>query len=398
MSLVALIAAYHESDEPGGGLRATLPLAGRTLIERQARLAAAAGATPIVIAVERVPPELLAAIDRLRGEGLKLVVARNAGEAAEAVEPGDRLLLIGDGLIAAQSHVARLQALGGPVVLTIPDVRGDDRYERIDSSSRWAGLAIVDGALLRQTASMLRDWDLQSTLLRRTIQSGARQLSVAGAGDEPLVVAEGREDLAQLESAIVAAAAERRKDWVSAYLLAPFEQAATRLLMGGAASPSLVGIGAIAGWTLSTIAFASSWRGTGMALALAATPLEGLAERLSLLRMRLAGEDGWWTHLLPFLAAAALVALASSLSPRAGWGGFALAAFILAFQVALALEPGGRDGPVSVWLAERKGLAWLLFPFAVTGLWSEGLAILGAYAAASFFWVQRRAHARGQAD
>ena len=39
MALAALIAAYHESGEPGH-LRATLPLAGRTVIERQARLAA----------------------------------------------------------------------------------------------------------------------------------------------------------------------------------------------------------------------------------------------------------------------------------------------------------------------------------------------------------------------
>src|SRR5947209_268366 len=70
MTLAALIAAYHESNEPGGSLRATLPLAGRTLVERQARLASAAGAAPIILAVERVPPELTAAIDRLRAEGL----------------------------------------------------------------------------------------------------------------------------------------------------------------------------------------------------------------------------------------------------------------------------------------------------------------------------------------
>src|SRR5206468_11427131 len=105
MTLAALIAAYHESDEPGGGLRATLPLAGRTLVERQVRVAAAAGASPVVVAVERVPPELTAAIDRLRAEGVKLIVARSAAEAAEAVHPQDRLLLLGDGLIAAESHM-----------------------------------------------------------------------------------------------------------------------------------------------------------------------------------------------------------------------------------------------------------------------------------------------------
>jgi len=53
MGVGALIGAYQEDDS--GGLRALLPLAGRTLIEYQARCAAAAGAAPIVVMVERVP-------------------------------------------------------------------------------------------------------------------------------------------------------------------------------------------------------------------------------------------------------------------------------------------------------------------------------------------------------
>src|SRR4051812_14013702 len=393
MTLAALIAAYHESDEPGGGLRATLSLAGRTLVERQVRLAAAAGASPLIVAVERVPPELTAAIDRLRGEGLKLVVARTAAEAAEAVHPQDRLLLLGDGLIAAETHMTRLASLGGYAILTIPDVRADERYERIDADSRWAGLALLDGALLQQTASMLRDWDLQSTLLRRVVQAGARQLAVTGdTADEPLLVAEGPEDLAELESRIVAGSAARRRDWVSRWLLGPLEAAATRLLMPGGMTPGLVGIGAIGFWTFSLIAFASHWLGTGMALALLATPIEGVAERLGLLRMRLSSEEGWWTHILPVLAAGTLLALGWTLTPTHGWGCLALGVTVIAFQAALTVEMGSRRGPGAVWLAERKGLAWLMLPFAATGWWATGLGALAAYAAGSFFWVQRQVH------
>jgi hypothetical protein len=393
MTLAALIAAYHESDEPGGGLRATLPLAGRTLVERQARLAAAAGASPVILVVERVPPELTAAIDRLRAEGMKLIVARSAGEAADAVGPRDRLLLLGDGLIAAESHMTRIAALGGHVILTIPDVRADERYERIDADSRWAGLAMIDGALLQETARMLRDWDLQSTLLRRTVQAGARQLAVTGdMADEPLLVAEGPGDLAELEMRIVAGSAARRRDWVSRWLLGPIEAAATRMLMPGGMTPGLVGLGAVAFWTFSLIAFGSRWLGTGMTLALLATPLEGVAERLGLLRMRLSSEQGWWTHILPLLGAGALLALAWTLTPTRGWGCLVLAVTTIAFQAALSVEMAGRRGPGAVWLAERKGLAWLLLPFAATGLWSVGLGALAAYAAGSFFWVQRQVH------
>jgi len=59
---------------------------------------------------------------------------------------------------------------------------------------------MIDGALLQETSRMLRDWDLQSTLLRRTVQAGARQLAFTGdTAAEPLVVAEGPGDLADLE-------------------------------------------------------------------------------------------------------------------------------------------------------------------------------------------------------
>ncbi len=111
MALAALISAYHETGEPGSPLRATLPLAGRTVVERQARLAAAVGAHPVVVFVERVTAELAAALDRLRGEGVSPILARSVAEAAEAIEPDDRLLLIGDGLVAEPAHFTRVAAL-----------------------------------------------------------------------------------------------------------------------------------------------------------------------------------------------------------------------------------------------------------------------------------------------
>ena len=73
MALGALLGAYHEDDL--GGLRALLPLAGRTLLEYQVRCAVAAGAAPIVIIVERVPAALQDAIERLRLDGIPIFPA-----------------------------------------------------------------------------------------------------------------------------------------------------------------------------------------------------------------------------------------------------------------------------------------------------------------------------------
>lgn len=392
-TLAALIAAYHEADEPGGGLRATLSLAGRTLVERQARLAASAGADPIILLVERIPAPLLVAIDRLRGEGFKLVVARNAQEAAEAVHPDDRLLLVADGLVAGQGHIDRLLAVGASSLLTVPDLRVDDRFERIDAHSRWAGLALLDADLLKQTAAVLQDWDLQSTLLRRAVQGGARQIAVRGEpADDRLVVAERADDLDDMQARILAGAGAGSADWVSRYLSAPLEQALTRLLMPtqfGASTLCVIAAGATG---LAAGAFAAGWLWLGMLLLLLATPLDGTAERLSALRVEVSGGPSWWSHLLPTLAAAALLALAWRLTESSGWGCLALAAATIACVAAARVEAAGHRSRGGLFLAERKGMTLLLLPFALTGFWVAGLVALTAYAAGSFFWVQRQVH------
>lgn len=391
MALAALISAYHESPDSPGQLRATLPIAGRTLIERQARLAAAAGAAPVVILVERVPPELVAAIDRLRGDGIGARVARSVEEAAAAIAPDQHLLVVADGLLADRAHVTRLFSAGGASLLTVPDAGHDERYERIDAGSRWAGLALLDGDMLRRTAAMLQDWDLQSTLLRRAVQGGARQIAVNGS-ERPPVIAERVSDLAPVQARLVAGASGGGEDWVSGHLLAPVEPALTRLLMPTAMTPIWCYALALTLTGLGALSFLQGWRVAGVALLLLATPLDGVAERLASLRMQRSGKDGWLARALPFAAGAALAALGWNLAADHGWGALAIVATTLLFLLALRGERSERPIPRRHWLAERKGMSWLLLPFAATGTWIAGLGALAAYACGSFFWAQRAVH------
>ena len=393
MALTALIAAYRESDEPGGPLRAVLPLAGRTLIERQAKLAARAGARRILVLVERVPPALLAAVDRLRRDGLTVALARGADEAAGEVDPADPILLVADGFVGDEAHLRRLAAAAPPALLTVPDAEVDDRFERIDGESRWAGLALIDGALLADTAAMLRDWDPQSTLLRRAVQSGARMLSIrSGPGPAPLTVAERAADLAGVHRAIVDRAASGRGDWISQYLLGPLERAATHALMGGRASPRTIGLAAVALTAFGAGAFVWHFLWAGLLLLLLATPLDGIADRLARLRLEDGIGESWWSHLLPALAGAALLALGASLGRGYGWGAVLLAAATVLFLLAERFEVEGRRPRGLTFLAERKGMTWLMLPFAAAGLWLAGLFALFAYAVGSFFWAQHAVH------
>jgi hypothetical protein len=394
VALTALIAAYRESDERGGPLRAVLPLAGRTLIERQARLAALAGARRILVLVERVPPELLAAVDRLRRDGMMVGFARNAGEAADEVDPFEPILLVADGFIGDESHVRRVVASAPHTLLTVADSRVDDRFERIDATSRWAGLALIDGALLRETAAMLRDWDPQSTLLRRAVQAGARMIAVGGEPAEArLTIAERASDLVAVHRRIVHRAASGRGDWISQYLLGPLERAATHLLMPTGATPLAIGLGALLLTALGGLAFGRDYLWIGLILLLLATPLDGIADRLARLRLDPGIGESWWAHLLPALAGAALLALGVSLSETHGWGTILISAATILFLLAQRFEVEGKEVRGLIFLAERKGLAWLMLPFALFGHWIGGLAALFAYSVASFFWAQRRVHA-----
>src|SRR3546814_16443791 len=64
-----------------------LPLAGWTVVERQARLAARAGAEHLVICADRASPALNSALARLRGEGLNPEIARNVADAGDLIPP-----------------------------------------------------------------------------------------------------------------------------------------------------------------------------------------------------------------------------------------------------------------------------------------------------------------------
>ncbi len=394
MALAALISAYHESDEAGAPLRALLPLAGRTLIERQAKLAASAGAQRILVLVERVPPELLAAVDRLRGEGLVVGLARNASDAAEEVDPSDSVLLFADGFIGDEDEVRRLASAVAPALLTVPDGVLDERYERIDAESRWGGLGLIDGVLLADTAAMLRDWDPQSTLLRRAVQADARMIAVGSEAEfARMTIAERASDLADVHRAIVARAATGRSDWVSTYLLAPIERSAAHALMSSRVDALMIGAAAAVLTGLGALLFVWHYLWIGLALLLLATPLDGIADRLARLRMEDGLDQSWWSVLLPILGATALMTASLSLGRVHGWGVVVAGGATLLFVLAQRLEIGRRRIRGERLLAERKGMTWLMLPFAAAGFWLAGLGALAAYAVGSFFWAQNRVHA-----
>jgi hypothetical protein len=390
MAIGALIGAYQEDDS--GGLRALLPLAGRTLLEYQVRCAVAAQAAPIVVVVERVPQALQDAFERLRLDGIGVFPVSDVNEAVSRFEAGSMILLIGDGVVPPVDLVSQLAEEPEPAVGTVADDEQHAAFERIDGESRWAGVAVVDSRLLASTAAMLGDWDLQSTLLRRTLQDGALRVRAADEGGEPLL-AESADQLAGFQRAMLANSRGVRSDWVSRYVLPPIEDFVTERLMETPVRPLWLIWSALALTLGAAFCFSRGWLGAGLGLVLVSTPLDLVAGRLATLRLapfsvRLLSRRALWPA-----AGIALLALGWwEWRHGTGWGAIVTAAVTAAFAEAARTEQASMPGTHELWLFSRRNAVFAAIPFAIAGSWTAYLIAMMVYAAGSFFILQRVRH------
>jgi hypothetical protein len=388
MAVGALIGAYQEDES--GGLRALLPLAGRTLLEYQVRCAAAAGAAPIVVVVQHVPQALQDAIERLRLDSIGVFAVSDVNEAVSRFEAGSMILLVGDGVAPPAELVASMAQEPEPAVGTVPDDEPHMMFERIDAESRWSGVALVDAHMLASTAAMLGDWDLQSTLLRRTLQEGALRVPVSGLGGDPML-AEKPDDLQDFQRSLMAGSRGLRPDWVSRYLLPPVEEFATEQLMETGLRPAWL-MWAALGLTLAgAFCFGRGWLAAGLVLLLLSTPLDLIASRLASLRLkplpvRMLTRLALWPS-----SGVALLALGWWETWGSGWGAFISAVAAVAFAEAGRIERTGmQEG--ELWLFSRRSAIVAAVPFAVAGAWTSYIVALLVYAALSFFIVQHVRH------
>lgn len=171
MSVAALIFAVQEADDPATEGPQPIVVAGQSVVEYQLRCAHFAGAQHILLLVERITQRDLAAVDRLAGDAIKVEIVRSAAEASDHVHPEELLLIMQPGVVAEPRLVRELVANGCPQLLSLSDAQGHEMLERIDATSCWSGIGCVTGALLRETAAEIGDWELCATLLRRALQS-----------------------------------------------------------------------------------------------------------------------------------------------------------------------------------------------------------------------------------
>lgn len=323
-------------------LAATLPFGGLTLIEYQARLLQALGASQIVVVVQRLTPELLGALARIGRRGVAVDTVRGAGEVAEKLHPLARVLMLADGLVTTQAAVAPLAGEGGDALLTLDAAQAPRGLERLAGSAVWAGAARLEPARVVEVAAMPRDYDMQSALVRVAAQAHAQQLMLppgAAAAGHGLERSAAALDARGCE--VMAATLERRAGWFDRWIVAPLARPLLGEMMRRAVpTAALAGVaGTFAAGGLTALWL--GWPRLGCVAALLTTVLAAAGATIAWLR----DEDALLRGFA--VAQAAIPALASLMLGRGtdlAYGGTTGTALALALLLAAALDARAKVG------------------------------------------------------
>ena len=380
----ALIGAYEPGPGPGG-LRALLPLAGMSVVEHQARRAVEAGAARVLLLIDEGPGELLEAVARLRHDGIQTGMAHGIDQAADALAQDEAVLLIAEACLPEVGLLRAICAAHVPVLGVLPDTADHGQFERIDADQRWAGVALLDGHRIAETAAMIGAWDPVSTLLRRAVQEDAGRIDAVKA---PILTTDSIA-LAAAEQAILANARKPADDLIGRVLFAPTEELAMPLLLARKTEANVVaGIGALLAFVGGALSL-TGWRWPPLIGLLLSGLAAAGAARLGRIRQRSRFQErifGWVR-----LAGAGLgvVGLSRLLAQTSGqWGWWLIGGVLLAAMAGLWTERRLTFTRPPIWLASVDTLIWAMLPFAAFGHWDWGLAAVAAYAAASFAWVE----------
>lgn len=374
--LAGLIFATEDADDRPGTLAATLPFGGLTLIEFQARLLVAAGASQIVLVIARLTPELLGAINRIGRRGASVDAVRTAVEAMEKLHPLSRVLVVADGVMTTGEVVSSLAAETGEALMVTDDQGSGGPFERVGALTAWAGLALLDPKRIAEVAAMPKDYDFQSTLLRVAAQAGPANIRLpAGAAGGAHGIERDSRRLAERGRAILSALAPVPVPWADRFLLAPLARLALPHLVGRSV-PSIA-VTAL-GFVLALAGFAAlhfAWPLTGLALTIVAMIAFAIGVTASALRdetVQLRIQQGAMLG-IPALSALLL-------------GGDSAAGLVAVGSAIIAAGLVERAGSARIrrrWWASPVAYPMLMLPFVAAGQPLAALIAAGTYAFAT---------------
>lgn len=388
--LAGLLFATAEATDRRDSLAATLPIGGVTLIEFQARLLVAAGASQIVVVVARLTPELLGAINRLARRGVSVDAVRSPAEALAKLHPLARVLWLADGLVTTGAMIETLRDRDHDTVLVATE---GGELERIGPNAVWAGAAMIDPQRIAEVGKLPADYDFASSLLRVTVQRGAELLPLPDAAvREGHGVQRDSRVLAAKGKAALVSALSARRNWVDRFVIAPLARfALPPLIERGVPAVALGGGGMVLGLA-GMLGIALNYSAVGLIGVVLGSMLVTFAEVLAWLRdERRLGRILRWA--VPAGAALAIVAL--------GWvkghvdGTSTAPLLALATLIAATLGERAAGGAKrALWWGVPAAYPILLLPTVILAQGTTGLALTAIYAVATLTAAIEQVRAR----
>jgi len=388
--LAGLLFATADASDRHDTLAATLPIGGVTLIEFQARLLIAAGASQIVVVVSRLTPELLGAVNRMSRRGVAVDTVRGVAEAIAKLHPLARVVWLADGLVTTSGVVEAMRDREGDTLLVAPEAEG---LERIGPGVMWAGVATIDPQRIADVAKLPSDYDFASSLLRVVAQRGAAQFALpeAAVRDGHGIQRDSRALVAKGRAALVAALGAR-KNWIDRFLIAPLAKLALPPLVARGVPAIMLAGGGFVCAAAGLAALVLGWPAPGLGAVVLALAFFVLSEVLAWMRdeRRLIAVVKWSS---PMVVALATILLGRQIGLDAGTATAPLLAVSTVVAAALAERATGT-GQRHLWWATPPAYPLILLPATIAGQPLIGLAAAAAYAVATLTHAIERLRAR----
>ena len=387
-------------EPPGLGV-----VGGISLLERQVRMVLKAGASRVIVVAAALTSDLGARLS----EDPRVERAATAAQLAERlVGEGRAALHLAPGLLIDDRLVSALLAAGGAPRLLAFGAAPPAGAERLDSTTHWAGAALLPADLVGRVASELGDWELSGTLVRAAVEAGAGRVMVeeiptyapARRREAPMIWALPLDEAARAAGtdSLLAAAQKGCLDWPARFLHPPVENALVRLLLPTPVTPNMVTVltGLLGLAAIWLFAVGEPWWALGIVLLVG--PLDGVDGKLARTRHEFS-KWGDLEHVLDkVLEYGWILALGYWLSVTHGVAAWIAAGGIILFALSEAASGEffrrftGRQlddwGPFERRFrlvgGRRNTFFWSLLPFAALGWWWAGFLMILCYAALTF--------------
>jgi hypothetical protein len=336
---------------------------------------------------------MVAALDRLKARGLDIALARSPREAADKLHPDENVLVYANVVFVQDDALALLVEANAPTMLTLPEPWGRDRFERIDATDNWAGVATLPASLIRETVAMLGEWAFAPTLIRRAVQQGVTRtpLALRNEAETDEIAPIVQDDLSGTARAIARHAdvvadgalerlafmpvLRRFAAWVSLKPVSSTMMAALALLLMAAT----VGVAVV---NQPIPAFALLIAASATTLLTKLLGQTGVPEPKAMTRLL-----DWRCLVLP------AVLMSAAAHGFAGWKGqwaTAIFALWLAVQMLITIHAARRGASLPLWRAGATGEALVLLVAYVAGWPMIGLGLLLLHAVITQVWVQQK--------